>query len=76
MLAIFNVETRAAARKSQSFTRFGRKLSVVSFLLEEFRRLNAILIDFYTPNVVHAVFSFETGSAARNRNDLIDFDET
>ena len=50
-------------------------MSVISLLLEEFRRLKAIFIEFYTPNVVHAVFSFETGTAARNRNDLLDFDK-
>ena len=36
------------------------KLSVISLLLEIFRRLNAISIAFYTPNAIHAVFGFET----------------
>ena len=75
MQDIFYFESGAAERKSYTFPRSWRKLSVISVLLEEFRRLNAILIAFYTPNVVHAVFSFETGTAARNRNDLLDFDE-
>ena len=43
--------------------------------MEEFRRLNAIFIEFYTPNVMHSVIIFETGTAARNRNDLLDFDK-
>ena len=62
--AVCNVETGIAARKSLSFTRFWRKLSVISLLLEEFLRLNAIFIAFYTPNVVQAVFGVETGTAA------------
>ena len=65
VLAIFNFEARAAARKSQSFTRFCRKLSVISLLLEEFRRLNVFFIVLYTPNVVLAIFNFETRAAAR-----------
>ena len=65
ILAIFNFETRAAARKSQSFPRFWRKLSVIFLLLEEFLRLNATLIAFYTRNVVHAVFSAARDTAAR-----------
>ena len=43
--------------------------------MEEFLLLNAIFIAFYTPNIVHAVFSVEAGTAARNRNDLLDFDK-
>ena len=65
VLAIFNFEARAAARKSQSFTRFCRKLSVISLLLEEFQRLNVFFIVLYTPNVVLAIFNFETRAAAR-----------
>ena len=65
VLAIFNVETRAAARKPQSFPRFWRKLSVISLLLEEFRRFEAIFIALYTPNVVHSVIIWETSRAAR-----------
>ena len=65
MHGVFRVERRTAARKSQLFTRFWRNLSVISLLLKEFRRLNAIFIAFYTPNVVHGVFSFEISTAAR-----------
>ena len=63
--AVFRVETGTAARNSYPFIRFWRKLSVISLLLEEFRRLNAIFNSFYTPNVVHAVIGVETGTAAR-----------
>ena len=63
--AVCNVETGTAARKSLWFTRFWPKLSVISLLLEEFQRLNTILIAFYTSNVVQDVFGVETGTAAR-----------
>ena len=62
--SVFSFETSTAALKSQSFTRFWRKVDVISLLLVEFRRLRAILTAFYTPNVVHGVFSFETSTAA------------
>ena len=71
--AVFSVETGTAARKSQPFTRFWRILSVISLLLEEFRRLNAIFIAFCTPNVVHAVFSFKTSTAARTSQSFTRF---
>jgi hypothetical protein len=34
--------------------------SVISFLIEIFRRLNALSTPFYTPNVAHANFRVET----------------
>ena len=64
MHGVFSFETSTAARKSQSFTRFWRKVNVISLLLVIFRRLNAIFTAFYTTNVVHGVFSFETSTAA------------
>ena len=42
MQACFNVETGLTTRKSESFTRFWRKLSVLSLLLEIFRHSNTI----------------------------------
>jgi hypothetical protein len=39
--------------------------SVISFLIEMFRRLNALSTPFYTPNVVHVDFSIETSAANR-----------
>ena len=65
MHACFIVEIGPAARKMQPFTRFWRKLSAVSLQMAIFRRLNAIFIAFYMPNVVHEVFSVETSTAAR-----------
>ena len=65
MHACCNVETGVTAPKMQPFTRFWRKLIALSLLLEIFRSLKAIFIAFYTPNVVQAVFSVETSTAAR-----------
>ena len=65
MHACFIAEIVPAARKMQPFTRFWRKLSAVSLQMAIFRRLNAISIAFYMPNVVHEVFSVETSTAAR-----------
>ena len=65
MHACFIYETSPTALNMQPFTRFWRKLSALSLLLEIFRSLNAIFITFYLPNVVHVVFSVETSTAAR-----------
>ena len=61
---VFSVETSTAARKSLTFTRFWRKLIVISLLLEIFRRLNVIFARFYATNVMHACFIVEIGPAA------------
>ena len=60
--AVFSVKTSPTVRKMRQFTRFRRKLCVISVMLEIFRRLNAISIAFYTPNAMHAVSSVETSS--------------
>ena len=65
MHACFIVEIDPAARKMQPFTRFWRKISALSLQMAIFRRLNAIFITFYMPNLVHVVFSVETSTAAR-----------
>jgi hypothetical protein len=39
--------------------------SVISFLIEMFRRLRALSTPFYTPNVAHVDFSVETIPANR-----------
>ena len=65
MHACFIVETGRTARIVQPFTRFWRKLSALSLLLEIFQSLNAIFITFYMPTVVHVVSSVETSTAAR-----------
>ena len=63
--AIFSVETSPTVRKMRPCSRFWRKLCVMSFLLEIFRRLMAISIAFYTPNAMHASFSVETSPTVR-----------
>ena len=63
MHSVIIFETSRAACKPQPFTRFWRKLSVISLLLEEFPLSNAIIIEFYTPNVVQDIIYFETGAA-------------
>ena len=65
MHAGFIDETSPTARKMQPLTRFWRKLSALTLQMAIFRRLNAIFIAFYMPNVVHVVFSVETSTAAR-----------
>ena len=63
--AVFSIETSTTVRKMRPYTRFCRKLCVISVLLEIFRHLNAISIAFYTPNAIHAVFSVETSPTVR-----------
>ena len=63
--AVFSVETSPTVRKMRQFTRFWRKLSVISLLLQIFRHLNAISIAFSAPNATHAVFSVETSPNVR-----------
>jgi hypothetical protein len=41
------------------------EISVISFLIETFRRLKVLSTPFYTPNVLHADFSVETIPANR-----------
>ena len=66
MYAYFIVERSRPVRKMRTFTRFWRKLCVISLLLEIFRRVNSISIPFYSPNATHAVFSIETSPTVRN----------
>ena len=47
------------------YTRFWRKLCVISVLLEIFRRIDAISTAFYMPNAMHAVFSAESSPNVR-----------
>ena len=65
MHAVFGVERSRPVRKMRSFTRFWRELTVISLLLEIFRRLNIIFIAFYTPIAMHAVFGVETSATVR-----------
>ena len=65
MHAVFSVATIPTVRNMRPYTRFWRKLTVISLLLAIFRRLNAISIAFYTPNAMHAVFSVESSLTVR-----------
>jgi hypothetical protein len=49
--------------------------TVISFLTEIFRRLNAHFTPFYTQNVVHAALCVETNPAARKTQSFVAFDE-
>ena len=73
MHAVFGVESSPSVRKMRTFTRFWRKLTVISFLLEMFRRLIAISIAFYTPNAMHARFIVETSPTVRNMRPCTQF---
>ena len=63
--AAFSVESIPTVRKMRPFTPFWRKLSVISLLLDIFRRSNSIFIAFYTSNAMHAVFSDESSPTVR-----------
>ena len=65
MQAVFGVGSSKTVRKMRPCTRFWRKLSVISLLLQIFRHLNCISIAFYAPNATHAVFSVETSPTVR-----------
>jgi hypothetical protein len=63
------VGTSPAACKSQSFVGYD-EISVTSFLIEIFRRLNSHFTSFYTQKVVHTAFSLEQALQLANRNHL------
>ena len=63
--AVFSVETSPTVWKMRPYTRFWRKLWVISILLAISLRFNAISIAFYTPNAIHAVCSVETSPTVR-----------
>jgi hypothetical protein len=67
------VGTGPAASKRQSFVVFDEN-SVISFLIEIFRRLNAHFTPFYTENVVHTALCVGTGPAASKTQSFVDFD--
>jgi hypothetical protein len=49
--------------------------TVISFLIEMFRRLDALSTPFYAPNAVQADFIVETSPATRKTQSFADFDE-
>ena len=75
MHAVFGVERSRPVRKMRSFTRFWRKLSAISLLLEIFRRLNAISIAFYTANTMHDSFIVDRSRPCEKCDNLLDFEE-
>ena len=70
MYAAFSVLASPTVRKMRPYTRFWRKLSVISLLLEIFRRLIATSIAFYTP-----VSSSKQSDLCEKCDHLLDFDE-
>jgi hypothetical protein len=68
------VGTRTAAGKSQSFDDFD-EISVISFLIEIFRRLNAHFTPFYAQNIVHSALIVGTSPAAGKSQSFVDFAE-
>jgi hypothetical protein len=49
--------------------------TVISSLIEIFRRLNALSTPIYTADAMHADFSGETSPATRKIQSFLDFDE-
>jgi hypothetical protein len=49
--------------------------TVISFLIEIFRRLDALSTPFYAPNAVHSDFIVETSPANRKTQSFLDFGE-
>jgi hypothetical protein len=70
--ADFSVEASPANRKTQSFVDLDEE-SVISFLIEILRRLNALFTPFYTPNLLHADFSVEASTANHKPQSFADF---
>jgi hypothetical protein len=49
--------------------------TVISFLIEIFRRLNALSTPFYAANAVHADFRVQTSPATRKTQSFLDYYE-
>jgi hypothetical protein len=49
--------------------------TVISFLIEIFRRLKALFAPFYEANVLHADFSVETSPGNRKTQSYVGFDK-
>ena len=73
MHAVFRVETSPTLRNMRTYTRSCRKRSVISLVLEIFRRSNATSIAFYTSNAMHAVFGAERSRPVRKMRSFIRF---
>ena len=73
--AVFRVESSTTVRKVGPFPRFWRHTERYFALLEIFRRLNAISIALYMPNIMHAVFIVETSPTVRNMRSFTRFSQ-
>jgi hypothetical protein len=73
--ADFSVETSPATHKTHSFLDFAEK-SVISFLIEMFRRLDALSTPLCALKAVHADFIVETSPANRKAQSFLDVVET
>ena len=60
--AVFSFERSTTACKSQQFIRVWGKISVISFLLDIFRHLNAIFARFKWASPTHVCFNIETST--------------
>jgi hypothetical protein len=74
MHADFIIETSLATRRIQSFLDFEEN-SLISLLIEIFRRLTALSTPFYAANAVHTDFSVETSPATRKTQSFLAFDD-
>jgi hypothetical protein len=72
--ADFRVETSPATHRNHSFLDFAEK-SVIIFLIEIFRRLNALSTPFYAAMAAHADFSVNTSPASRKTQSFLDSEE-
>jgi hypothetical protein len=69
----------SASKQAQQLTKRNHSslstTTVILFLIEIFRRLNALSTPFCAPNAVHADFIVETSQATRKIQSFLDFDE-
>jgi hypothetical protein len=69
----------SASKKAQQLAKLNLSshstITVISFLIDIFCRLDALSTPFYTPKAVDAEFSVETSAATRNTQTFLDFDE-
>jgi hypothetical protein len=73
--AVLSFETSAATRKTRSFVDFNEKVTVISFPIEIFRRLNAQITAFYVQNIAHVVLCVDTSPTTRKTPSFVDFDQ-
>ena len=71
--AVFSIETSPTVRKMRTYTRSCRKRSIISLLLEIFRRLHAITIIFYFPKAMYASCIIEWSTPVRKMRQFTRF---